>query len=88
MDSTGKIREDIPSLCVKYSGAAAQSTSNLQHIAYEVCDTVIANAKDRFDFTGHLSAAILFNNTRFCEFSKDFPTETLKKAVDALHAIC
>lgn len=67
MDSIGKIREDVPSLCVKYSGAAAQSTSNLQHIANEVCDTVIANAKDRFDFTGH------------CEFSKDFPKRNLEK---------
>lgn len=77
VDSIGKIRGDVPSLCVKYSRTAAQpkrkSAPYLLQIVCEVCDTVIDNAKERYDFTGHLPAVILFDNTRFREFSKKLP---------------
>lgn len=52
-------------------------------MAYEVCDALIANARDMFAFSVHLAAHNLFDNQRFPEYSKDLPTEALRKVVDA-----
>lgn len=52
-------------------------------MVHNVCDTVIANAKDWFTFTGHLAAALLLESERFHEYAGDFPTEALAKAIDA-----
>lgn len=83
--SISKVRDSVPSICANYIADTAQrgGARDFTRIGYEVCDTVIANAKDRFTFTGHLAAAVLFDSERFPEYADDFPTVALGKAVDA-----
>lgn len=56
---------------------------DLQRMSYELYDTVIANARDRFAFTGHLAAVVQFGSECFPEYTKDVPTQALRKTVDA-----
>jgi len=51
--------------------------------AKEVCDTVIIQVKERFSFTKHLNAAILFSSDKFSQFEKKFPMEQLESIVEA-----
>ncbi|XP_057658705.1 zinc finger MYM-type protein 1-like [Diorhabda carinulata] len=49
--------------------------------AKEVCDTIIAEIKQRFSFTGHLEIAHLFSVENFNTFSKNFPVIHLNSAI-------
>lgn len=49
--------------------------------AKEVCDTIIAEIKRRFSFTGYLEIAHLFSVENFETFSSNFPTLHLDSAV-------
>nr|CAH7751058.1 unnamed protein product [Callosobruchus chinensis] len=51
--------------------------------AKEVCDTIITHVKERFSFTKHLNASILFAADRFPEMEKTFPLKHLEDTVDA-----
>lgn len=51
--------------------------------AKEVCDTVIVQAKERFKFTGHLTASMLFLTENFNKYNKEFPEPFLKKTHEA-----
>lgn len=47
----------------------------LKREAIEVCDVIISQAKERFDFTGHLVASNLFLVENFEKYFKHFPEE-------------
>lgn len=47
--------------------------------AKEVCDVIIREAKDRFNFTGHLVASNLFSPDMFKQYTVKFPEEAVKK---------
>lgn len=49
--------------------------------AKEVCDTIIAEIKRRFSFTGHLEIAHLFSVDNFDTFSTNFPILNLNSAI-------
>lgn len=85
IDRINKIRDDVPSVCARHSSAmlTRRVAPNFQQIAYEVCDTIIVTAKDRFEFTAHLSAAILFDSSNFETFSNTFPKELVRKTAEA-----
>ncbi|KAL2086792.1 hypothetical protein ACEWY4_017851 [Coilia grayii] len=85
VNSMANVRDSVPSIYAQYITDTPQrgGAPNLQRIGYEVCDTVIANAKDRFQFTGHLAAAVLVDSARFPEFAGNFPKEVLAKAIHA-----
>lgn len=71
-----KIRDDVPGLCARHTvQPTRRGAPNLSQIAHEVCDTIIMTAKDRFQFTAHLSAAILFDSSNFATFSDNFPAD-------------
>ena len=81
-----KIRDDVPTLCARHSvppTRSARATPNYSQIAHEVCDTIIVTAKDRFQFTTHLSAAILFDSSNFATFSSTFPTDLIRQTAEA-----
>ncbi|KAL1448391.1 hypothetical protein WDU94_010906 [Cyamophila willieti] len=52
--------------------------------AVEVCDVITTQVKDRFEFSGHLVAASLFTPSKFSEYEKKIPVETLKAACEQL----
>lgn len=64
-------------------GLTRRRVENLNAAAKEVCDTICLQAKDRFKFLGHLSAAKLLMNERFAEFCKEFPSKELDDTVNA-----
>lgn len=51
-------------------------------IAIEVCDIICFQAKERFKFLGHLSAAKLLACEKFSYFCKDFPSKYLDETVE------
>ena len=85
VSSMSRVRDSIPSICAQYIADTPRRGGgpNLERIGYEVCDTVIANARDRFAFTGHLAAAVLLDSQRFPDYAVNFPSEALLKAIDA-----
>ncbi|KAK9695687.1 hypothetical protein QE152_g32404 [Popillia japonica] len=52
-------------------------------VAKEVCDTIITHVKERFSFTEHLNASILFAADRFPQMEKNFPIEHLEATLEA-----
>ena len=50
--------------------------------AKEVCDTIICHAKDRFAFTGHLTASNLFVSDYFAKYEKQFPHALLQQSCE------
>jgi hypothetical protein len=42
---------------------------------FEVCDTIIVKAKDRLEFTEHLTATNLFKAEKYLEYFKTFPLQ-------------
>ena len=46
----------------------------------EVCDIVISHCSSRFDVTGHLVAATLFESSSFPNFEQCFPTKAVESA--------
>ncbi|KAK4886524.1 hypothetical protein RN001_002795 [Aquatica leii] len=55
---------------------------NLKREAMEVCDVIICEAKDRYNFTGHLVAASLFLQDKFAHYDKQFPENLLKSTCE------
>lgn len=51
--------------------------------AQEVCDVIITQMKDRFQFSTHLTGASLFLPSKFSEYENNFPLEIIKTVVDA-----
>ena len=56
------------------------SVSDLSREEKGICDTIICQIKDRFKFTGHLIAAILFLPERFDHYDTNFPDKNLNEA--------
>ena len=50
--------------------------------ANEICDIIVQQAADRFQFTGHLSVAMLFVPDKFAEYHADFPENHLLAAYE------
>ena len=50
-------------------------------IAKEVCDTILSQISDRFDFNDHLSAAKLFDSQNFKTYSHSFPQKYFDETV-------
>lgn len=50
---------------------------SLRRQAKEVCDLIIMEVRQRFSFTGHLSAATLLNKDRFASYRNEFPRKLL-----------
>lgn len=51
--------------------------------AKEVCDTIITHVNERFSFTKHLNASVLFAADKFPQMEKKFPIEHLEATVEA-----
>ncbi len=60
---------------------------SLQAEAKEICDTILLNIENRFQFTGHLIFAQLFDPNLFGSFIKDFPTQMLRKVQECYSEI-
>lgn len=56
-----------------------EGTHELKRQAKEVCDVIICQVKERFTFTGHLTASALFIGENFISYSTNFPEEIAKK---------
>ncbi|XP_074524579.1 zinc finger MYM-type protein 1-like [Halichoeres trimaculatus] len=54
-----------------------------QHLALEVCDTIMSHAKQRFSFTKHLISATLLEGDLFQQHSRKFPDSALETTVEA-----
>jgi hypothetical protein len=54
---------------------------DLTILGKEVCDTICFQAKERFKFTGHLSAAKLLVSEQFPLFNREFPSKELDETV-------
>lgn len=72
-----KIRNQMGTLC---EGNIVQSNNKRKHRgdelkreAIEVCDNIISQIKQRFDFTGHLVASNLFLADNFEKYNDNFP---------------
>jgi hypothetical protein len=50
-------------------------------IAKEMCDNILSQIKERFDFKDHLSAAKLFDSANFKNYRQKFPQECLDATV-------
>lgn len=59
------------------------SSATRNREAIEVCDVIICQAVDRFNFTGHLIASNLFLPEKFNEYSRNFPDDYLRQTVVA-----
>lgn len=59
------------------------SKKSLKAAAKEVCDSIVFQAKERFNFIKHLSAAQLFVCDNFKNYAKQFPTPALNETVEA-----
>ena len=51
--------------------------------AKEICDVILHQCKERFNFTGHLEASYLLYKDSFPDYRKQFPIRYLKQAVQA-----
>lgn len=49
----------------------------------QVCDTILAHAKERYAFTKHLVAATLLQKEMFAEHRRQFPHAALNTTVEA-----
>lgn len=56
---------------------------NNKVILKEYCDILIAQIKDRYQFTGHLSATALFFPDMFQSYKKTFPEDTIQHTISA-----
>lgn len=56
---------------------------NKQIVAKEVCDIVTVQAKERFSFSGHLTASKLFYSNMYPSYSKHFPESELNSVIKA-----
>lgn len=54
---------------------------NFSREAKEVCDIIICQAKDRFEFTGHLTAATLFYSEKYIQYSTRFPEKNFQETI-------
>ncbi|XP_030212392.1 zinc finger MYM-type protein 1 isoform X1 [Gadus morhua] len=61
----------------------AMGEETQQHLALEICDTIICHAKERFSFTKHLISATLLQGDLFPQHSRKFPDSALETTVDA-----
>ncbi|KAL1022431.1 hypothetical protein UPYG_G00027540, partial [Umbra pygmaea] len=88
------IRDSVPSVVEdeEYRGPVqipppkkrrAMGEETQQHLAIEVCDTIISHAKERFSFTKHLISATLLQGELFPQHSSKFPDSALETTVDA-----
>lgn len=77
-------QDDIVDTNTAASSTKRRKLGQLQknkRVAIEVCDTIIGQIKDRFTFTGHITAVNLFASQQFSKYSKTFPEEYLKTTV-------
>ncbi|KAE9522096.1 hypothetical protein AGLY_017515 [Aphis glycines] len=72
-----KIRNQMETLCsgniVQNSNKRKHRGDELKQEAIEVCDNIISQIKQRFDFTGHLVASNLFLADNFEKYNEHFP---------------
>ncbi|KAJ8934952.1 hypothetical protein NQ318_021208, partial [Aromia moschata] len=59
------------------------STEDKNRELKEVCDIIICQAKERFNFTGHLVASNLLLPEKFSDLLKKFPENYLKQTVES-----
>ena len=81
VSSISKVCDSVASICAQFCPDTPWhgGAPILQKIGSEVCDTVVANAKDRFTFTAHLAAAVLFDSEHFPEYADRFPHSSSRK---------
>lgn len=56
---------------------------NNRAAALEVCDVIVNNIKDRFQFSDHLSASKLFLISNFKDYAINFPANDLRDTIKA-----
>jgi hypothetical protein len=80
-NAVSTIRNEI-SLTSEISGEPPEFKKRKRTIlAKEVCDTICFQAKERFKFTGHLSAAKLLVSEQFPLYNREFPSKELDETV-------
>ena len=77
IDYIADTHETLP-LPVKVSRGPLRTSKRVA--AKEICDSVILQTKERFQFTNHLLAANLFQAENFGSFEKQFPHSLLNQA--------
>ncbi|XP_046391429.1 zinc finger MYM-type protein 1-like [Ischnura elegans] len=86
-----KVRESVESLATADESAEPRpkrnKVENWQTLrnaaAKEVCDAIAAEAERRFEFTGHLVAANLFDNENMSGYRKRFPDDILNTTIES-----
>ncbi|XP_056089373.1 zinc finger MYM-type protein 1-like [Rhinichthys klamathensis goyatoka] len=85
-DSIRNIRSSIFTVQEEIPAAKRQRTlgpAEQHRIAIEVCDTIWAQTKERFAFTGHLVSSTLLQGELFSQHAKTFPSAALNATVEA-----
>jgi hypothetical protein len=86
--NVAKVREVLDSTVEENAGVSSGKKRKIdkqewKREAKEVCDVIISQAKERFAFTGHLTAAALFSAENFQHFNIAFPEKELKTVCSA-----
>ena len=74
--SIQKVRDVIDTMDVASCGSATRRTEEIvekRREAKEVCDVILSQCQERFQFTGHLEASRLLDSCNFADFAKQFP---------------
>uniref|UniRef100_A0AAV2KPB8 Uncharacterized protein n=1 Tax=Knipowitschia caucasica TaxID=637954 RepID=A0AAV2KPB8_KNICA len=85
-DSIINIRSSIITVQEEIPAAKRQGTlgpAERHRIAIEVCDTIWAQTKEHFAFTGHLVSSTLLHGELFSQHSTTFPSAALNATVEA-----
>ena len=71
-----KVRDVIDTMDVASCGSATRRTEEIvekRREAKEICDVILSQCQERFQFTGHLEASRLLDSCNFADFAKVFP---------------
>ena len=74
--SIQKVRDVIDTMDVASCGSATRRTEEIvekRREAKEVCDVILSQCQERFQFTGHFEASRLLESCNFADFAKQFP---------------
>lgn len=74
---------EIPNIESSSKRKRTEDSVNYKKLAaLEVCNVISIQAKKRFDFTKHLTAAQLFQNEKYGKYNNNFPSKALNITVE------
>ncbi|XP_053140774.1 zinc finger MYM-type protein 1-like [Hemicordylus capensis] len=87
VSAISSVRNSIGSLFVELPQQSqlprGKTKATLERVASEVCDIIIADAKERFAFTSHLASATLVQGNLFPAHNQRFPQQAFDETIDA-----